>query len=83
MSQARFQKMQREKDRREKNQAKQARKEERRNAPVEEAPATTADEQAKLLAQLATLHERFEAGGMDFDEFTEAKEQLMERLDVG
>jgi hypothetical protein len=83
MSQARFQKQQREKDRRERLQAKQARKEERKNAPVEEAPATTADEQAKVLAQLASLHERFEAGGMEFDDFTEAKEQLMERLSIG
>ena len=83
MSQARFQKMQREKDRRERNQAKQARKEERKNAPPEPGLETDADEQAKLLAQLAALHERFEAGGLDFDEFTEAKAQLMERLDVG
>lgn len=84
MSQARFQKMQREKARQEKAAAKAARREARQieseNAD-EAAPPDDAD-QAAVLAELAALHERFEAGDVTFDDFTEAKEALTERLHI-
>ena len=82
MSQARFQKQQREKARREKAAAKFARKEERRNTEVEEAAPLTEADQAAVLAELAELHERFDAGLITFDDFQVAKDELTERLEV-
>ena len=82
MSQASFQKQQRERARKERAAAKQARKEERRaDAGADEAP-TTESEQARVLDALAALHARFEAGGMTFEEFEAAKDELMARLSV-
>jgi hypothetical protein len=83
MNQARFQKQQREKARREKALAKFARREERRNAPDEPQPPTTSPiEQAHLLAQLADLHARFDAGEIPYDDFLIAKDDLTQRLHV-
>lgn len=83
MSQARFQKQQREKARREKAAAKFARKEQRRSdadsAEPVEADASGVTE-ATLLADLAALHERFANEELTFDDFTVAKDELMERL---
>lgn len=82
MNQARFQKQQREKARREKAAAKFARRVERK-----EAAATSPDgaaepiDEAAVLAELAELHQRFEAEAISFDDFTAAKEALIERLD--
>ena len=82
MSQARFQKQQREKARREKAAAKWARRVERREAtPPDDAPVTPIDE-AAVLAELAELHERFDTGAITFDQFCDAKEALIGRLDV-
>ena len=82
MNQARLQKGQREKARREKAAAKSARKQARRDeSEPEVAPPTS--EEASVLAQLAALHERFDAGEVTFDEFELAKAELTECLDVG
>jgi hypothetical protein len=82
MNQARFQKQQREKARREKAAAKWARREERRNTPDEAQPTTPPADQAQLLAQLADLHARFDAGTITFDDFTAAKDDLTRQLSV-
>jgi hypothetical protein len=80
VSQARFQKQQREKARRERAAAKWAKRVERRTAvPEPEAPVR---EQATVLEELAALHERFEAGLISFDDFEAAKQQLTDQLDV-
>jgi hypothetical protein len=81
VSQARFQKQQREKSRRERAAAKWAKRVERANAPAVE-PAEPAREQADVLADLAALHERFDAGLVSFDDFEASKEQLTAQLDV-
>jgi hypothetical protein len=83
MSQARFQKQQREKAQREKAAAKWARREERRDAKQAPSPPITPGDQTAVLAEIAELHARFDAGHITFDDFVETKEQLMGRLDVG
>ncbi len=80
MNQARFQKQQREKARRERAAAKWARREER-NATSPSEPEPSRD-QATVLAELAALHERFDAGLIAFEDFEAAKQQLTEQLDV-
>lgn len=83
MSQARFQKQQREKVRQEKAAAKSARKEQRKNDAFERvAPTSDSEADAQLLGELATLHERFANEEFSFEEFSAAKEQIMERLHV-
>jgi len=84
MNQARFQKQQREKARREKAAAKWARRLERRDAtPSDEAQMQgPPSDEAAVLAELAALHELFDAGAMTFDDFDDAKQALMGRLDV-
>lgn len=82
MSQARFQKQQREKARREKAAAKSARREERRSGEADQSPPVTEADQAVVLSELADLHARFEAGLVGFDDFLEAKDELTERLGV-
>jgi len=82
VSQARFQKQQREKARRERAAAKWARKEERREQKAEPTAATSSDDQAALLADLATLHERFDKGELELDDFLAAKDDLTQRLAV-
>jgi hypothetical protein len=81
VSQARFQKQQREKARRERAAAKSARRVERANADAPE-PVEPAREQADVLAELATLHARFDAGEMSFEDFEVAKQQVTDQLDV-
>ena len=83
MSQARFQKQQREKARREKAAATQARLEERRsgNGAPAAAPMDAA-EQDVVLAELADLHRRFEQDEIGFEDFLAAKDELTARLDV-
>jgi hypothetical protein len=81
VSQARFQKQQREKARQERAAAKAARRVERENtAPPEPEPQR---DQAAVLADLAALHQRFDDGLISFDDFEAAKMQLTEQLDVG
>lgn len=83
MSQARFQKQQREKARREKAAAKFARKVERAELAAaetdDEAPTRTEDE---VLGELADLHAKFAAGTLEFEEFEEAKDKLVDELNV-
>jgi hypothetical protein len=81
VSQARFQKQQREKARRDRAAAKSAKRVERDNAAPPE-PEETRD-QAAVLADLAALHERFDAGLITFDEFEAEKLDLTAQLDVG
>lgn len=81
MSQARFQKQQREKARRERAEAKAVRKEERKEAKDADSDVPAADE-APILEQLAALHARFADEQITFEEFEEAKDELTARLDV-
>ena len=82
MSQARFQKQQREKARREKAAAKWARRQERRSDRNDAPPRTAASEEAEVLTELAALHARFDAGEIPFDDFVTAKEELTQRLNI-
>jgi hypothetical protein len=83
MSQASFQKQQRERARKEKAALKAARKEERRaEAGAEDEAPTTETDQAKVLDALAALHARFEEGGMTFEDFEAARDELTARLSV-
>jgi hypothetical protein len=81
VSQARFQKQQREKARRERAAAKFAKRVERSNAVAPE-PAEVPRDQGAVLAELAELHARFEAGDVSFEDFEVTKQQLTEQLDV-
>ncbi len=82
MSQARFQKMQREKAKREKAQAKAERKALRAEEADADVAAEPVADQSKVLAELAELHERFDADEIDFDTFDEKKQELIAQLDV-
>lgn len=83
MSQASFQKQQRERARKEKAALKAARKEERRaEAGAEEGAPTPEVDQAKVLESLAALHARFEADEMTFEDFEAARDELTARLSV-
>ena len=81
MSQARFQKQQREKARRERAAAKFAKRAERANADAPE-PAEPVREQADVLADLAMLHAKFDAGEMTFEDFEVTKQQMTDQLDI-
>jgi Gas vesicle protein G len=86
MSQARFQKRMREKARQDKARAKRQRKEDR-TAAAEATADTDGDEepaapQTAVLAELADLHQRFDADDIDFDEFEQRKHELLAQLDV-
>lgn len=81
VSQARFQKKQREKARRERAAAKAAKRLERSEQPPPE-PTGPVRDQAAVLADLAALHEKFDDGKMSFDDFEAGKQELIEQLDV-
>ena len=82
MSQESFAKRQREKARKEKAAAKAERRAER-VANAEDSddvdPPSPGDEQS-LLAELADLHTRFENDEIDFDDFSAAKEEVVQKL---
>ena len=83
MSHARFQKQAREKARRDKARAKRERKEIRAaDEAGAEQPADDPVPQPELLAQLADLHARFGADDIEFDEFEQRKQEILDRLDV-
>jgi hypothetical protein len=82
VSQARFQKQQREKARRERAAAKWAKRLERSNTAVAAEPTEPVREQTAVLADLAALHERFDAGLVSFEDFETAKRQLTDQLDI-
>ena len=78
-----FGKLQRERDKREKQQAKRDRRaaassEERAPAPSR----TPAQEQERIIEQLARLHERYDEGGMSLDDFEQQRDELTRRLQV-
>jgi hypothetical protein len=83
MSQARFQKRQREMQRAEKAKAKAARKAERieiaAEAPDESAPEADAE---AVMAKLEALHKAFADEQIGFDEFEESKQQLLSQLQI-
>jgi hypothetical protein len=81
MSQARFQKQQREKARRERAAAKWAKRTERANAEAPE-PTEPARDEADVLAELAALHTRFEDGELSFEDFEAMRQQVTDQLDV-
>jgi hypothetical protein len=84
MSQARFQKSLREKARKEKANAKRERKAARADGTIEGEDGEVAApvDQQVVLAELAKLHESFEAGSMDFEAFEERKRELVEQLSM-
>jgi len=84
MSQASFQKQQREKARRERTAAKEAKRVERGAASAAEPlePPASQSDQSAVLTDLAVLHERFESGDITFDDFEVAKQELVAQLDV-
>lgn len=83
MSQARFQKFQREKAKREKRAAKLERKAERADeADDAGADGGSARPQEQVLAELAALHQAFDDGNVDFDDFEDRKSVLLAELNV-
>ena len=84
MNQARFQKQQREKARREKAAAKYAKKVARAEAAVDGDPdaVTSPLDEETVLVELAELHQRFEAEAITFEDFEDAKARLVGRLRV-
>jgi hypothetical protein len=83
MSQAKFQKRQREMARAEKAKAKAARKQERVEAAAEAGDEPTPDVDAgSVMAKLEKLHKDFADEKVDFDTFEEAKQELLSQLQV-
>jgi hypothetical protein len=82
MNQARFQKQQREKARREKAADKAARREQRRADHDEGSTAGVDVDEATLLAELAALHHDFAAGAIELEDFLAARAELSARLAV-
>jgi hypothetical protein len=83
MSQAKFQKRQREMARAEKSKAKAARKQERQEASAEESEEPTATVDAgSVMSDLEQLHKDFAEEKIDFDKFEEAKQDLLSKLQV-
>jgi hypothetical protein len=81
VSQASFQKQQREKARRERAAAKFAKRVERSNR-TEPAPVAPVRDPAIVLVELAELHARFDAGEIAFEDFEVSKRALTDQLDV-
>jgi len=83
VSRASSQKNLREKARREKAAAKRERREATAAEAAESAPVELpADAQEKVLAELAELHERYDAEQIDFEEFESRKQALLGQLHV-
>ena len=83
MSQAKFQKRQREMARAEKAKAKAARKQERQEAAAAAADEPAAEVDAEsVMAKLERLHQDFADDKIDFDEFEEQKQELLSQLQV-
>ena len=83
MSQARFQKFQREKARREKAEAKADRKAARVEAAANgEDGDPTAPPESSVLDKLAALHQQFDDDAIDFETFEERKNELIAQLNV-
>ncbi len=83
MSQAKFQKRQREMARADKKKAKEARKQERQEAADEAGDeAAPAVDAGNVMAKLEQLHQDFADDKIEFDEFEETKQQLLSKLQV-
>jgi hypothetical protein len=84
VSQARFQKQQREKAKRERAAAKSARREQRQNDAAEQAAETptSEDEAAAIVAELAVLHASFDDGEIEFDDFEARRTELISHLNI-
>lgn len=85
MSQARFQKRQREKAKQEKMAAKRERKAARAEQAAAEPDEVASDDtppEETVLEQLAALHRQFDDETIDFDTFEERKAELLGQLDV-
>jgi len=71
------------KARREKQAAKRERRAQGPEAGADEAGTTLPEEaQGRVIESLRLLHERFDAGGMTFEEFEEARSGLLAQLQV-
>jgi hypothetical protein len=78
---ASFGKRQREKDRQEKAAAKRDRRATRTGEEEDSSGAElSGEDEAKILAALAALHEAYDAERMDLDEFESARDALLARL---
>jgi hypothetical protein len=77
-SQARVQKHQCDKACREKAAAKWAGRLERREAPPSDEVSVRVVDEATVLAEFAELHQRFDARAIAFDDFSTAKDELMD-----
>jgi hypothetical protein len=83
MSQAKFQKRQREMARAEKAKAKAARKQERQEASVDGSDEPTASIDAgSVMSKLEQLHKDFADEKIDFEQFEETKQDLLSKLQV-
>lgn len=83
MSQAKFQKRQREMAKAEKKKAKEMRKQERQEAADETEDAATPDvDEESVMVKLERLHQDFADDKVDFDEFEERKQELLDQLQV-
>ena len=82
MSQAKFQKRQREMAKAEKKKAKEARKQERQEAADEETDAAPDVDAGSVMAKLEKLHQDFADDKIEFDEFEETKQDLLSKLQV-
>lgn len=83
MSQAKFQKRQREMARAEKKKAKEARKQERQEAAEEAGDEPAAEVDAgNVMAKLEKLHQEFADDKIEFEEFEEKKQELLSQLQV-
>lgn len=83
MSQAKFQKRQREMAKSDRAKAKAARKVERAEAAAEAGDEPSPDVDAgSVMAKLEQLHQDFADDKIDFDEFEETKQKLLSQLQV-
>ena len=81
MNQARYQKLLREKARRDKAEAKRERREARLASAATAGEVQAVVSQPEVLAELAVLHDNFRDGVVDFEEFERRKHELMALLD--
>ena len=85
MARQTFGKLQRDRDKRAKAAAKREKRQNKDSTDeVEEAPDQPVDNTPPetLLEMIAALHERFDDGGISFEDFEEEKAALMARLSV-
>jgi hypothetical protein len=83
-----FGKIERDREKKAKAQAKRERREGRATADPSDDPETSAEptggrmSQDEVLAQLSELHEQFDRGDIEFDDFEERKAALLANLAV-